>query len=73
MLNTFLQLIHDHKDELLVLVSLGAVCVSLLTALLAPAVQMRIARLNASTNILTANRVKWIESINRTSPLLRYW
>jgi hypothetical protein len=49
---SFLQLVHDHKDEVLVLISLGAVCVSLLTALLAPMVQMRIARLIASTSTL---------------------
>jgi hypothetical protein len=59
----FLQLLHDHKDELLVLVSLSAVCVSLVTAIIAPIIQMKIARLGASTNVLIANRVKWIETM----------
>jgi energy-converting hydrogenase Eha subunit G len=58
-----LQTIRERKDEALVLVSLAAVAVSLLTAVIGPAVQMRIARLNVATNILTANRVKWIEAI----------
>jgi hypothetical protein len=57
------QLLHDHKDELLVLVSLFAVCVSLVTATVAPIVQMKIARLSASTSVLIANRVKWIETM----------
>jgi uncharacterized protein with gpF-like domain len=59
----FLQLLHDHKDELLVLVSLFAVCVSLVTATIAPIIQMKIARLSASTSVLIANRVKWIETM----------
>jgi hypothetical protein len=63
MISTVLQTIKDHKDEALILVSLAAVTVSLLTAIVGPAVQMRIARITLATNILTANRVKWIESI----------
>src|SRR4051812_23983366 len=63
MLQDVLQTVHDHKDEMLVLLTFGSVCVALLTALLAPAVQMHIARLNASTSILTASRVKWIETM----------
>jgi len=63
MFERILQVIHDHKDECLVLVSLSAVLVSLLTAVLAPLVQLRIARLNASTTTLTTNRIKWIEAM----------
>jgi hypothetical protein len=57
------QLLHEHKDELLVLVSLFAVCVSLITATVAPIIQMKIARLGVSTTVLIANRVKWIETM----------
>lgn len=63
MLTTILQTIRERKDEALILVSLAAVTVSLLTAIIGPVVQMRIARLSLAANILTANRVKWIESI----------
>lgn len=63
MLHVFLGALHNHKDELLVLVSLGAVSVSLLATVIGPAIQMRIARLNAMTTILVSGRVKWIESM----------
>ena len=63
MLKDVLQALHDHKDELLVLVSVMALCVSFLTALIGPIVQLRIARFNATTNVLMANRVKWIEAL----------
>src|SRR4051794_38995551 len=63
MLENTLGALHDHKDELLVLISLGAVAVSLLTALLAPLMQMRIARLSAHTTTLLATRVRWIETV----------
>jgi hypothetical protein len=60
-LESFLESLRNHKDELLVLVSLTAVCVSFLAALLGPLVQWRIARLNALATVLMANRIKWIE------------
>lgn len=63
MFTNFLMLLRDHKEELLVLTSLAAVTVSLLTTIIGPAVQMRIARLNARTTILLSDRVKWMDSI----------
>jgi hypothetical protein len=62
-MEAFLKLLHDHKDELLVLVSLTAVCVSFLAAIVGPAVQWRIACLNVSANVLSANRIRWIEAL----------
>jgi hypothetical protein len=65
-----LQSVQDHKDALLVLTSFAAVCVSLVTALLAPLVQMRVARLNISATTLVADRVKWIEAMQADIALL---
>jgi hypothetical protein len=59
----FLAVLHDHKDEILALTSLFAVSVSLLATIIGPAIQMRVARLNAKTTILVSDRVKWIDSV----------
>ena len=63
MLESALTVIHDHKDELLVVTSLAAVSVSLIATVFGPLTQMRIARLNARATILVSGRVKLIESI----------
>ena len=63
MMEASLKLLHDHKDELLVLVSLAAVCVSLLTTIVGPTVQYRIACRNILANVLIANRISWIEAL----------
>jgi uncharacterized protein YnzC (UPF0291/DUF896 family) len=57
------QFIYANKDGALLLVSFMAVGVSLLTAIVAPIVQMRIARFSAATTTLVATRIKWIESM----------
>jgi hypothetical protein len=63
MLHGILETLRAHKDELLVLTSLCAVAVSLVSTFFGPAIQMRVARLNARTATLVTARIKWIETI----------